>query len=87
MLYINAYIWNLEGFPGGSDGKECACNARDLGSISGLARFPGEGNGYLIQCKIIIWHVCWKNYLVAYNKMYVCLIIIRQTQSSQISMT
>ena len=45
MLYINAYIWNLEGFPGGSDGKECACKARDLGSISGSGRSHGERNG------------------------------------------
>ena len=27
-------------FPGGSDGKESACNAGDLGSIPGLGRFP-----------------------------------------------
>ena len=33
------------GFPGGSDGKESACNARDLGLIPGLGRSPGEGNG------------------------------------------
>ena len=33
------------GFPGGSDGKESACNAGDLGSNPGLGRFPGEGNG------------------------------------------
>ena len=33
------------GFPGGSDGKESACNAEDLGSIPGSGRFPGEGNG------------------------------------------
>ena len=32
-------------FPGGSDGKEFACNAGDLGSIAGLGRSPGEGNG------------------------------------------
>ena len=37
------------GFPGGSDGKESACDARDLGSIPGLGRFPGEGNGNLLQ--------------------------------------
>ena len=36
-------------FPGGSDGKESACNAGDLGSISGSGRFPGEGNGYPLQ--------------------------------------
>ena len=37
------------GFPGGSDGKESACNAGDLGSISGLRRSSGEGKGYSLQ--------------------------------------
>ena len=37
------------GFPCGSAGKESACNARDLGSIPGLERSPGEGNGYPLQ--------------------------------------
>ena len=37
------------GFPGGSAGKESACNAGDLGLISGLGRSPGEGNGYPLQ--------------------------------------
>ena len=32
------------GFPGGSDGKESACNAGDLGSITGLERSPREGH-------------------------------------------
>ena len=32
------------GFPGGSDGKESACNAGDLGSILGSGRSPGEEN-------------------------------------------
>ena len=39
----------LWGFPGGSDGKESACNAGDLGSIPGLGRSLGEGNGYPLQ--------------------------------------
>ena len=33
----------------GSDSKESACNARDLGSVFGLGRSPGEGNGNLLQ--------------------------------------
>ena len=33
------------GFPGGSDGKESACNEEDLGSIPRSGRSPGEGNG------------------------------------------
>ena len=37
------------GFPGGSDGKESACNVGDLGSIPGLRRSLGEGNGYPLQ--------------------------------------
>ena len=36
-------------FPGGSDGKESACNVGDPGSIPGLGRLPGEGNGYPLQ--------------------------------------
>ena len=36
-------------FPGGSDSIESACNAGDLDSIPRLRRFPGEGNGYLLQ--------------------------------------
>ena len=39
----------LMGFPGGSDGKESACNAGDPGLILGSGRFPGEGNGYPFQ--------------------------------------
>ena len=35
----------LLSFPGGSDGKASACNMGDLGSIPGLGRSPGEGNG------------------------------------------
>ena len=33
-------------YPGSSDGKESACKAEDPGSIPGLGRSPGEGNGY-----------------------------------------
>ena len=33
------------GFPGGSEGKESACNAGDPGSIPGSGKSPGERNG------------------------------------------
>ena len=33
-------------FPGGSDGKESACNTVDLVSIPMLGKSLGEGNGY-----------------------------------------
>ena len=38
------------GFPGSSDSKESSCNSEDPGSIPGLGRPPGEGNGYPLQC-------------------------------------
>ena len=37
------------GLPGGSDCKESACNAGDPGSVPGLGRSPGEGNGNPLQ--------------------------------------
>ena len=37
------------GFPAGSDSKEPAYNAGDMGSIPESGRFPGEGNGYPLQ--------------------------------------
>ena len=36
--------------PGGSDGKESACNAGDLGLIPQAGRSPGERKGYPLQC-------------------------------------
>ena len=41
------------GVPGGSDGKESACNVGDLGSIPGSGRSPGEGNGNTFQCSCL----------------------------------
>ena len=38
------------GFPGGSDSKASAHNVGDLGSIPGLERSPGEGNGNQYSC-------------------------------------
>ena len=37
------------GFPRGSAGKESACNAGDLSSVSGLGKSPREGKGYPLQ--------------------------------------
>ena len=37
------------GFPGGSEGKESACNVGDPGLIPGLGRSLGEGNGNPLQ--------------------------------------
>ena len=54
QVQISSYKINkLQGcksdFPGGSVGKESACNAGDLGSIPGSGRSPGEGNGNPLQ--------------------------------------
>ena len=48
-MSVTGFFWWWYGFPGGSEGKESACNAGDLGSIPGLGRSPGEGNGYPLQ--------------------------------------
>ena len=37
------------GFPVGSDGKETACNAGDMGSIPGSERSPWRGHGTPLQ--------------------------------------
>ena len=42
-------VFYFSGFLGASDGKESACNVRDLSSIPGSRRSPGEGNGYPLQ--------------------------------------
>ena len=51
--YMYTYSW----FPGGSDGKEPACNVGDPDLIPGLGRSPGEGNGNPLQ------YSCLKNFM------------------------
>ena len=46
---IRSPLYTSMGFPGGSDSNDSACNAGDPGSIPGLGRSPGEGNGYPSQ--------------------------------------
>ena len=52
------------GFPGGSDGKESACNAGDLSSILGLGGSPGEGNGNPLQ------YSCLENPMDSFGMAY-----------------
>ena len=47
--WIQKQDLNVWFIPGGSDGQESACNAGDLGSMPGLGRSPGEGNGNPFQ--------------------------------------
>ena len=56
IIYVKNYL--DEGFSGGSDSKESACNAGDLCLIPGLGRSPGEGNGNPLQ------YSCLENFLV-----------------------
>ena len=46
---VSPFLASVLGFPGGSDGKESACNVGDLGSIPGLGGYPGEGHGKPLQ--------------------------------------
>ena len=48
-MYQNVTPSFYKGFPYSLVGKEFACNARDLGSIPGSGRSPGEGNGNPLQ--------------------------------------
>ena len=48
-VFINAFGFCFGDLPGGSDGKEFACNAGEQGSVPGLGRSPGEGRGYSLQ--------------------------------------
>ena len=43
------------GFPGGSEGKESACNAGDQDLIPGFSRSLGGGTGNPLQ------YSCWEN--------------------------
>ena len=42
-------LYNMKGFPGGSDSKASVCSAGDPDSFPGLGRSPGEGNGTPLQ--------------------------------------
>ena len=53
-------------FPGSPESKESGCNAGDPGSICGLGRSPGKGNGNRLQYSCLensmgigAWHCRW----------------------------
>ena len=59
---LNGYeelISSQRGFPGGSDGKQSACNAGDWGSIPGSGRSPREGNGNPFQYSCLLDRGAW----------------------------
>ena len=49
-FFVDYYLleYNMV-FPGGSDGKQTAHSVGEPGSIPALGRFPGEGNGHILQ--------------------------------------
>ena len=47
----------MSDFPGGSEGKESACNTGNPGLIPGSGKSPGEGNGYSLQ------YSCLENFM------------------------
>ena len=49
MVLKNLFTGQQQDFPSGSEAKTSACNAGDPGSIPGLGRAPGEGNGNPLQ--------------------------------------
>ena len=55
MLALFGSSLKPQGFHGGSDNKESACNVGDPGLIPGLGRSPGERNGNPLQ------YSCWEN--------------------------
>ena len=55
MTLLNENVCMNMGFPGGSDGRESACNAGELGSVPGWGRSSGGGHGNPLQ------YSCLKN--------------------------
>ena len=56
-IYTPTHIhtqWNTRVFPGGSDGEESSCNAKDLSLVAGSGRSPGGGNGNPLQYSCIL---------------------------------
>ena len=56
-IIIIVLVYVMKGFPGGSDGKESACNSGNLGLIPGLGRSPEKGKGYPLQ------YSCLENFM------------------------
>ena len=57
--YCFTITYKGKGFPAGSNGKQSNCNARDLGSVSGLARCPGATHSSILAWRITIDRGAW----------------------------
>ena len=65
LFYVDShdapsFLFSSKGFPGGSAGKEPACNVGDLGLIARLGRSPGEGNHYPLQIDPGVGKILWR---------------------------
>jgi len=57
VILYKHHLFTPRGIPGGSDGKESACNAGELGSIPESGRSPEKGTAtYSI---ILSWRIPW----------------------------
>ena len=57
FFFFFAALHSLQGFPGGSDGKESTCSVGDTGLIPGSGRSLGEDMGNLPS--ILAWRIPW----------------------------
>ena len=65
LFYVNShdalsFLFSSKGFPGGSPGKEPACNVGDLGLIARLGRSSGEGNHCPLQIDPWVGKILWR---------------------------
>ena len=61
QLHLGVFLSSFSDLtsPGGSDGKESACNVGDLGLIPGLERPPGEGHDNPLHFSSLAWRIPW----------------------------
>ena len=58
MVPMNLFVGQQGGFPGGSDGKESACNAGDWGIVPGWEDPPEKEMA--VHSSILAWRIPWK---------------------------
>ena len=56
---VRVYIHTHMGLPGGSDGKESSCNARDPGSIPGSYLEDPLKKGMATYSRVLVWRIPW----------------------------
>ena len=69
LFFLNGLKWYTKKYSG-SAGKESTCNVGDLGSIPGLQRSPGEGNGYPLWYSELDNFMCYTVHGVAKSQTW-----------------